>query len=89
MKLERWWVVSRIQGGIVPPEEPGNRLCGVVTGHHRIADGHEVTTSPVLLRRGDRVVTKSGSEYELGQPERVYESVFPGARERLLIKQAA
>ena len=38
----------------------------------------------VTSRNGDKVVTKSGSEYELGAVDAAYESLFPNARERLL-----
>lgn len=86
MKLEHWSVLSRAQWNLQPPEAEGLSLCGLVQGHPHHADGREVTTSPVIGLTAQRVVTRSGSEYELGQASPTYERLFPNARARLLAK---
>ena len=53
-------------------------------GHPAHADGKAITTSRLIGRKDRLVVTRSGSEYELGEPDPAYESKFPNARERLL-----
>lgn len=84
MKLRRWCAVSRTSPSLLPPEQ--ERLClhGLVSGHPRCADGREVTTSLIVSRNGNKVVTKSGSEYELGEVDPLYEAMFPNALDRLL-----
>ena len=67
-----------------PPEQERCCLHGFVRGHPRCADGKEVTTSMLCSRAGSKVLTKSGSEYELGNVDAAYESLFPNARQRLL-----
>ena len=84
MKVERWSVVSRTEYGFQPPDSESNCLQGFVTGHPSHADGKAITTSRLVGRNADRVVTRSGSEYELGEPDPAYESQYPNAKERLL-----
>ena len=84
MKLERWCAVSGQSHGLESPEAEAVRLVGFVEGHPRYADGREVTTSTVVRPSDKGVITVSGSEYELGSSSPVCESLYPGARERLL-----
>lgn len=84
MKLNRWCVVSRTEYGFQPPDSGPNCLQGYVLGHHCHADGKGVTTSRLVGRNGDRVVTRSGSEYDLEEPDPAYEAQYPNAKERLL-----
>ena len=84
MKLEKWCVVSRACPSLQPPEQERRCLHGLVTGHPDCVDGRAVTTSLIVGRNGNRVVTKSGSEYELGEVDAFYESLHPEARGRLL-----
>lgn len=42
-------------------------MCGRAYGHPRFADGERVITSPIVELRDGRVVTHSGTFYELGQ----------------------
>ena len=83
MKLEKWCVLLRSSPTLEPPEQERFCLHGSVFGHPRCADGKEVTTSLVVSRNGDKVVTKSGSEYELGAVDPFYESLYPNARQRV------
>lgn len=46
-------------------------------------DDHWITTSSIVGKRGDCIVTNSGSEYLLGEVNPSYERSFPNARERL------
>jgi hypothetical protein len=84
MKLERWCILARHEAAFQAPDEDPRRLHGVVNGHHRLADGAEVTTSLIVARNGEKVVTKSGSEYDLGAIDSTYKSLYPEAKKRLL-----
>jgi hypothetical protein len=84
MKLDCWCLISRALPSLPPPEQERCCLHGYVTGHPRCGDGKEITTSLVVSRTGDKVLTKSGSEYELGNVNAAYEALYPDARERLL-----
>jgi len=84
MKLDRWCVISRTTLSLPPPEQERCCLHGSVSGHPRCLDGKQVTTSLVVSRSGNKVVTKSGSEYELGDADPDYEALYPNARQRLL-----
>jgi hypothetical protein len=49
------------------PILPGPRYRGVVWNHPRLRDGTLITTSAIVELRGGRIVTRSGSTYELGR----------------------
>ena len=89
MKLDRWCVVSRNSPALEAPEQERCCLHGFVSGHSRCADGKEVTTSMLVNRDGNCVMTKSGSLYELGTADSTYESLFPDAKSRLLMRLRA
>lgn len=85
MKLNNWSFVSTNQDDpYCPPEMIRFYLCGEVSGHPDFTDGDKVTTSPLIGKRNGKVVTKSGSEYELGYVDQAYEQLFPNAEQRLL-----
>lgn len=84
MKLEHWRVISRVESGLPSPDKYPIHLQGIVAGHGFIPDGRHITTSRVVSRRGNQVVTRSGSAYELGRIDDSYERLYPNARERLL-----
>lgn len=44
-----------------------NRLYGKIYNDERFTDGDNIVTSTVLLLDGDTVITKSGTEYKLGE----------------------
>ena len=69
-----------------PPEEDAVCLFGFVAGHQRHRDGKEVLTSAVMHCVAHRIVTKSGTEYELGSVDPSYERSYPGALQRLLAR---
>jgi hypothetical protein len=84
MKLDNWCLVAHNRYPGTSPESPIRRLCGKVFGHPRIDDGYEIMTSPIVGLRDGKVVTQSGTAYELGAPADDYEALFPDAKRRLL-----
>ena len=83
MKLDHWSVVSSADP-YKAPEQCSSRLRGIVYGNPKFGEGCAVTTSQIVGKRGGKVVTKSGSEYELGAVDAAYHDAFPGAFNRLL-----
>ena len=83
-RLEHWSLRSRPLGLVEAPEQEDVCLFGVIVGHPFHRDGKEVLTSPVRHYRANRIVTKSGSEYELGSVDPSYERCYPAALQRLL-----
>lgn len=62
--IEHWGITTH-------PSYPDSEPClrGVVTGHPRFPDEHTIlSTSPIQELRAGRVVTQSGTIYELGKP---------------------
>lgn len=72
-KLNNWAVVSYHEYCLI----------GECEGHPKHEDGHVLVTSKCVGQLDGRIVTKSGSHIELGQPKADYEACFPGARKRL------
>ncbi len=84
MKLENW-SVAETGDGYTPPERRFPILQGNVFGHPgRHEDGKLISTSPIIKLVNGKILTKSGSEYELGKIDEEYEKCFPNARQRLL-----
>lgn len=79
-----WAVVYRPTDPWTPPECRYQCLNGRVQNHPNHEAGKIVTTSPIKARRGQLVLTESGSIYELGEIRTEYEQQFPNAKERLL-----
>ena len=82
-KLTNWFITSD-SNPYLAPELITSKLVGVVTGHDAFTDGEMVVTSPIVGSKGDLIITKSGTLYELGEVDREYENKYPGARERVL-----
>ena len=80
------WMVSTPEQPYTAPELRVRVLSGVVTGHPRHEDGKLVTTSSIksLNPLEGIIVTFSGTQYILGEPDPHYEAAFPGAKDRLL-----
>ena len=76
--------MSRTEYGFQPPDSESNCLQGFVTGHPSHADGKAITTSRLIGQNAGRIVTRSGSEYELGEPDPAYEAQYPNAKVRLM-----
>lgn len=84
VKLDNWAVVVRSFDPYRAPELQASSLHGNCRNHPRFADGSEVTTSDIVGKRGEYVLTKSGSVYELGTTDPNYEKLYPNAKHRLL-----
>lgn len=84
VKLDNWSVVVGEEiSPWVAPELVLGVLAGYATGHPDFPAKHPIHTSSVRGKRGELVITKSGTEYELGEVRKDYEEFFPNARARL------
>lgn len=83
-RIEKWAVVVDNQSHYRAPELRRHFLTGEVHDHPRFKEGDEITTTSIQGKREGKVVTLSGSEYELGVPHPDYEKTFPNSKERLL-----
>lgn len=77
-------MTARLENWVVGMPDGHQRLNGDVFGDPRFQDGATITTSPISHVANGRVVTMSGSEYELGAPRKDYEAMFPNCKHRLL-----
>lgn len=82
--LTNWMIVCRPSKPWSPLESYFQCLTGHAQNHPRHQSGKTVTTSAIKARRGEMVLTASGSLYQLGQAHSDYENRFPNARQRLL-----
>ena len=83
MILKNWSLVFR--DPYCAPELQKPALHGKVYGHRRFLDGSSITTSTVVgITEDGKIKTYSGSEYELGDVDPRYESMFPNAKDRLI-----
>lgn len=71
MKLENWKMVE-LADPFMAPEMRSPRLGGNVHGNPRFEEGYAITTSPIESVEGRVVTTRSGSVYELGDPDPEY-----------------
>jgi hypothetical protein len=86
-QLKNWSYGSGEVNPYTPPELIVTRLAGNVYNYpnpNRHPDGKFITTSAVMGKRNGKVVTYSGSEYELLDVDPEYEKLFPNAKERLM-----
>ena len=83
MKMENWAVVFT-DHEYTAPELRVPKLGGNVYGHPRFEDGEEVVTSRIVSIENKKVLTESGSLYELGEINPNYEAMFPDAEKRLI-----
>jgi len=84
MILENWFVSYIQEDPYMAPELCPRCLKGDVFGNEKFEDGSFIRTSDIKGKRNDKIVTHSGSEYELGVPDKEYEEKYPGSKERLL-----
>lgn len=73
--LNNWWIVKHYS---VSQDAWVTRLCGRVTGHPTKLDGDDVITSAVeyLDVVAGKARTRSGTEYELKDPEPEWAAVL-------------
>jgi len=83
MILENWSLVFK--DPYQAPELQRPALHGDVYGHPNFEDGSTVTTSTIVgITDDEKIITHSGSEYELGEVDPRYEKLFPKARDRVI-----
>lgn len=90
------WTPHELQLSTVPPQaetEPHVVLVGTCYGHPLKEDGAEVATGKIDSVRIEKdedgepaiiATTIVGTDYMLMEPDRLYEQVFPNARQRML-----
>jgi hypothetical protein len=88
MKIQQWSIISKSDWRFQSPDTGEGYLHGTIVGHPVIEDGKEITTSRIVGRSKDKILTKSGSEYELDGVDPEYEAAFPRAHERLMKRLA-
>lgn len=69
--LKNWSVVVPVDPYLAP-EQCHESLRGNVYGHPSIEDGTKVTTSRIISVCGRKIMTVSGTTYELENPEQGY-----------------
>ncbi len=84
MKLTNWSIVSRTANPFQAPELGTQCLYGNVYNNPKFEDNQDVTTSRIIGKRNGKVVTRSGSEYELDGVDPIYEAAYPDAFNRLM-----
>lgn len=82
MKLESWSIIALFGHAYEPPELAVRHLRGIVFGHPHFDDGTRVITATITSIQDECFVTRSGSIYELGEPDPDYEKAFPNAKQR-------
>lgn len=79
------WCVTGADQLMCEPNTPDSHLMGVATNHQVHPDGTNVRSSQIQGKRGEHLVTYTGSVYELGTVMPFYEEHYgPDARARLL-----
>jgi hypothetical protein len=84
MLLENWSIVNINDNPYDPSEMIIQALHGIVYGHYNFQDGSHITTSRIKAYKNGKIVTVSGSEYDLGEIDPEYEALYPNARDRLI-----
>lgn len=85
IRLDNWSVLA-LGDVYTAPELSKAVLHGWVYGHPRFPPGHCVLTTEIVGVEDGLIITKSGSRYQLDEPNADYECKFPNAKERLLAK---
>lgn len=86
--IDKWAVVG--EKGFVGFPGKGTAvygaLFGQVHGHPNFKNGAFIRTSYIIGRRGDHVVSFSGTKYYLGEPDPIYLEAFKVNKEMLMAK---
>jgi hypothetical protein len=80
------WSVCYYGDEYTPPELSVALLQGSVFNHpnpNRHPDGKHVVTSRPIGQRNGKIVTRSGTEYDLGAVDPEFEKQYPNSRERV------
>ena len=80
IEINNWSVCHHPRDAMLPPEARNQVLHGDV-----LEDGKakKVLTSYIKAKRGECIVTSSGSHYKLGTIDPEYEKAYPNAKNRL------
>lgn len=81
-KLSNWAIVTS-RDPYIAPELVRQCLMGKVEGHPDHEDGKTIVTSNIIGKFEGRIVTKTGSLVELGDPRPEYDKEFPDSKKRL------
>ena len=69
-KIEKWSVVGYNVDPYKAPEQAVSALVGLVKGHPRLTDGHQILTSPLtMISYRNRIAMTANTTYELGEPD--------------------
>ncbi len=80
--LEQWAILTLL-GPYQAPEQARHILAGFVTDHPCMQDGIHIETSPIESWHDETIITRSGTDYTLGEPHPDYEAKYPDARTRI------
>lgn len=90
-KLDNWSIISGVNhnwkrppDNYTAPELITHHLRGEISNDYRFDEGTIVYTSTIVKKKGNNIITRSGTEYEIGNPLPEYEKEFPNAKQRLL-----
>lgn len=81
--MEQWYL-SYDNGALADPKLHNLRLVGEVTGHPNHEDGKHVITSRIVKIEDNKIVTRTGTRYELGECAEFYAALYPNAKSDLL-----
>ena len=84
VKLENWSIWTPTSEPYQSPETGFAVLKGKAFGHPRFPEGRRVITSKIIGKRGNNILTFSGSEYVLGAVDVDYAKQYPSAKQELL-----
>ncbi len=66
-RLEKWY--TRVSSPYAAPEQQAIYLHGEVFDHPSFQDGKTIGTSRIIDVNGNKITTKSGTMYLLGEPD--------------------
>jgi hypothetical protein len=85
IRLESWAFGIHYNDEYTAPEAGNPVFYGKVYGHPKHADGALIRTSTVVgFSTEGKIITRSGSVYELGVVNPEYEKRFPDAQARMM-----
>jgi len=84
VRLENWSIVSLNVNPYTAPELVTFHLQGVSYGHPKCPNGYMITSTAIIGKVEDIVITKSGRHYKLGKVDSIYEKLYPDALNRVM-----
>lgn len=80
--LNNWALVGR-RNIVNSVESMAIHIRGIVSDHPQHVDGTEITTSRIILRKGEVLITVNGTHYVLGSISPEYKKFSPNAKTEL------